>query len=183
MWVFLAAVSGAIVGGVLAIVGGYLANRVLAKSQDRRWLAEERLRQRTRTAERLRKLYAPLVQSTVTFQAVAAEKSFVFVRDGTAENRDARHVRELNAALEIMTAVGGELLVDKDAKPIRELYNSFRLSFNSYLAAWESPAGTQRASDIQTLGQELSKLALDVQEFAERQLDELSAPPTQKDLN
>ena len=126
MWGFL----GAVIGGMCVFGGGFLANRVLMKSEDRRWLAEEKLRHRARTAERLRKLYAPLVQSTVTFQAVAAERPFVQSGDVDEAARNERHVKELNSALALVTAIGGELLVDKDAKPLRQLYNDFRREFN-----------------------------------------------------
>ncbi len=182
MWGFL----GAVIGGLCVLGGGFFANRVLANSENRRWLAEEKLRRRTRTAERLRKLYAPLVQSTVTFQSVAAERLFLMSGDVDEAGRNERHVKELNAALELVTAVGGELLVDKDAKPIRNLYNDFRREFNLYISAWESEygegEGAQRARDIEKHRQELSRLALEIQEFAENQLDELNAPPTLRDL-
>ena len=117
------------------------------------------------------------------FQAVAAERPFVQSRDVDEAGRDERHVKELNAALALVTAIGGELLVDKDAKPLRQLYNDFRREFNLYIAAWESHGvGAERAKVIEKHRQELSRLAIEIQEFAENQLDELNAPPSLGDL-
>ena len=179
MWGFL----GALIGGVIVLAGGFLTDRFRTRNEDRRWLADEKTKQRARTAERLRRLYAPLVQSTATIQGIAAEKDVLFASDGTEENRDARHRKELEIAYTLVTKIGGELLVDRDARPIRELYNAFRGTFNKYLVSLELlPVGTDRATKIEKLKQELSKLAMDIQVFAETQLDELSAPPSQKDL-
>lgn len=178
MWSFLQVLAG----GALALIGAYFGNRGNVKASDRRWLAAEKSKHSARTAERLGRLYSPLVQSAATIQSVAYEKQYVTTRDGTIEKRDERHVHELSAAYILVTRIGGELLIDKDARPIRELYNSFRKKFDEYITAleFESP-GVDRAKKVEELRQQLSKLALEIQEFAENHLDELNAVPTLND--
>ena len=163
----------------MAIVGGFFGSRLNVKATDHRWEASERARHNEETDRRLSRLYEPLVQSAATIQAVAHERGYVTSADGSVENRDARHIVTLKQAYKIVEEVGGALLIDRDARPLREMYNRFRMTFDQFLSASEMmPPSTERAEKIETLRQELGKLAIEIQEAAEVQLDELNTVAT-----
>ena len=178
MWNFLDVCAG----GVLALIGAYFGNRGRVKAEDRRWRATEKSKHSVRTAERLSKLYSPLVQAAATIQSVAYEMQFLSTVDGTVEKREKRHAQMLNAAHLAVTNVGGKLLIDKDARPIRALYESLRKTFDSYLSTLNfEPPGTEKAKKVKDLLLELSKLATEVQDLAENQLDQLNVIPVLED--
>jgi hypothetical protein len=178
MWGLLQTVAG----GLLALVGGFFGNRWTVRAEDRRWRASVGVQRNDRTADRLRKIYGPLVQSTATIQAIAHERQFVTTADGNVNKRDERHAKELAAAHTLVSSIGGEILVDKDARPLRERYNAFRKQFDEYIVFSETaPPGGDRATTIKGMLETLSKQAMEIQEFAEDHLDRLDALPPLSD--
>lgn len=169
-------------GGLLALIGGFFGNRWTVKAEDRRWHASVEVQRNERTADRLRRIYGPLVQSTATIQAIAHERQFVTIADGNVTKRDERHARELADAHTLVSSIGGELLVDKDARPLRERYNAFRKQFDEYIVFSETaPAGADRATTIKGMLETLSKQAMEIQEYAEDHLDRLDTLPPLSD--
>jgi hypothetical protein len=106
------------------------------------------------------------------------ERSFVTTADGTIERRDERHAAMLNEALKVIAEVGGQLLVEPAARPVREAFSDLRRAFDRCRIAEElEPAGTDRATKIRELEQDVARLSLEVQSMAEARLAELDAPP------
>jgi hypothetical protein len=165
------------IGGLLAIIGGFFGSRLNIQATNRRWEATEVSQHNRATAERLSRLYAPLVQSTATIQAISHERQFVTSRDGDVASRDARHSAELARAYKMVEEIGGELLIDADARPLREMYNQFRRTFESFMV--ESESGLKVPIDVakvEQLRQKLGELAIVIQAAAEAQLELLNKP-------
>jgi hypothetical protein len=124
MWGFFQVIAG----GALALLGSYFANRQNGAVSNSQWVATATARHNRQTAKRLHRLYIPLAKATGMIQAVATERKsgVTWNSDGTTENRDKRHVSELNEANSLVVAIGDELNLENEAKPIRDLYFKFR---------------------------------------------------------
>jgi hypothetical protein len=168
-----------LLGGLLVIVGSILGSRINIKATNQIWLSSQLAEHNRGTAQRLTRLYAPLVQSTATIQSVAYERKYLTTQDVTEEARDARHVKMLNKAHQVVEELGGELLIDSDARPLREMYNVFRRTFDRFIVESTSTvASADRASKVEAIQQELGKQAIAIQDAAEAQLAELNKTPT-----
>lgn len=175
MWILLATV----IGSVITFFGMYFGNHYLTEALDRRWLAEQRGLYAREEAQRIRNLYGKMAQSAATLQSITHERTFVSILDGTVEQRNKRHADALLVADNEIREVGGQLIVEPAARPVREKFIELRGAFDRYLNADNSePAGVGRVEKVRELEQEIDRLALEVQDLAERHLEHLSTPPS-----
>ena len=168
-----------IAGGILAIAGGFLANRYVIKAQERKWEAEQTGLYNRETAKRLRKLYGGMVESATTIEAVTRQRSWVNNSDQTVENRDNRHARMLTDAQKQISKVGGQLMIEPAASEVRSRYVEMRKTFDDYLFKDNSGlTGGDHQTEIRNLEKKILDLADEVQSIAQQHLKQLDIPPS-----
>lgn len=150
-WAAAAAAAGAVAGAGL---GGWVTYKVtrrqVAAENDRFYAAQVSAR-RAATAERLRDIYAKIAMAAATLRAVIAERSYI--REGeTRDQRDNRHERMITEAVNTVSTVGGQLLIEDSAGEVRETYETLRSVVEFYFSDEANlPAGTERAKRMEAL--------------------------------
>jgi len=145
--------------------------------EDKRARRSELIGLRAAKAERLRRLYAPIAQSALTFFGVAAEQFFLFGEE-TEGQRDLRHREMMTAAAKAIEPIGGILLVEPGAEAVQEAYQQMRGLCQRYLRAVRDLTGGLPALDeIRELDQEMTASIKDLLELAKAELRDLELPP------
>ena len=87
---------------IAATLGGIL---IAERAETRRWNAAQIGLVNASRAERLRMIYARLVQAAATLQAVVHERGYL-VGDETEAERDKRHNAQVTGAFKLVSEVG-----------------------------------------------------------------------------
>jgi hypothetical protein len=168
----IAALGASLLTGVIT----YLVTRRQVKAEDRRWYADQWMASRTATAERLRAIYAPMAQSAAALQAVIADRSVVLSGE-SVETRDDRHDRTITDALNTVSTVGGQILVESSAQEVRDTYSLIVSIVQHYFASEATlPAGTERAERLRTLVEAILAKVNELLSLARTHLAELERP-------
>jgi hypothetical protein len=143
-----AAAVGAIGGAGLAGLITYRVTRRQVAAENDRFYAGQEAARRAATADRLRDIYATIALAAATLRGVISERSYV--REGeTKEQRDDRHDRMITEALNTVSTVGGQLLVEDSATEVRETYETLVVVVRLYFSDEATlPSGNDRANRL-----------------------------------
>ena len=166
-----------ITGGILTLLGGFVANRYLIKAQERKWEAEQTGLYNRETAKRLRKLYRKMAESATTIEGITRQRSSVSDADQTPENRDKRHALMLVNAQKQLSKVGGQIMIESAANTVREKFVELHTTFDCYLREEQSgQVGGVYQKKIRDLESVILGLANEIRATAQQHLKELDTP-------
>jgi hypothetical protein len=164
--------------GASAITGSiaYLVMRRQVTAEDRRWYANQEVVRRAATADRLREIYAKIALAAATLQSVIGERSHVLEGE-TVEQRDDRHDRMVIAALNTVSTVGGQILIEDSAAEVRETYQTpVSVVQQHFSAEANQPAGNERAELLKALIDAILGLTEKLLELCRQHLAGLERP-------
>ena len=175
----LGAVGASIVTGVIT----YQVTRRQVTAEDRRWYGNQEAARRAATADRLRGIYARMAEAAATLRAVIGERSFLWGNE-TLQERNDRHDRLVTTALNTVSAVGGQLLIEDSASGVRVTYEALVSVVREYFSAEANlPAGVDRADFIKALIESILALADKLLSECRQQLSDLERPIRIKELD
>lgn len=163
-----AVAAAAALGGVAL---GQRGENARAKKQD-----EQRLRDAK--ADRLRRLYEPLIEFALTLRQIASEKSYVLEGD-TIEERDARHQRALSEGMQKVSGIAAAAIVEPGTTAVREAYGATYGACDRYLRSLNMNAlvaNTTSLDELNTQFEAIMTAADELEAVALRQMEELERP-------
>lgn len=124
-----------IIGAAIAVIGSIVASVVVSLTtlkavdkaqaeENRRALAGDRAHLRDLKGERLRELYAPLINYSLLLKRVGAEKGTSPVRPETRETMNARHDKEMADGRAGVEAVRARILVETGTENVWKAYET-----------------------------------------------------------
>ena len=174
-WVaFVASVVGGAVAASAALGGVLLVQR----GEDRRATALDKQRLRDAKAERLRRLYEPLMKFALVLKRVAREQHYLIEGD-TKEARDRRHQKELEEGQRQVSAVVAPITVEPCTADVRAAYEATYNACDRYLRSLRMNAQVPGTNSTEELREQFDTInsAADVLEAAIRaQLQEFEQP-------
>lgn len=175
IWVTFAA---SVVGGVVA-AGAALGGIALAqRGENRRAAKADAQRLRDAKAERLRRLYEPLVEFALVLRQIAAEKSYVMEGD-SVEDRDGRHRRQLVEGMSRTSKVAAAVIIEPGTTKVRTAYELTYQACDRYLRSLNTNAQTPGTVSLDQLRKEhdaLTEAAGGLEAEIQRQLEDLEKP-------
>ncbi len=146
-----AAALGAVGAAAAAGVITYLVTNRRVAADDRRWYANQEAVRRAATANRLRDIYAKIVLAAAVLQTVIGERAYLLEGE-TLQERDDRHDKMVTGALNTVSTVGGQLLVEDAASEVRKTYETLVSLIQPYFSTEAGmPAGPARADRLKAL--------------------------------
>jgi len=161
------------IGGTLG--GAWLGAHFTERGENARWNAAQIAATNVAKAERLRTIYAPMAQSTVTLLQIIQERGFLVSNEDQMQ-RDTRHSNSMNEALRSVGAVGGEVLIEPSANDVSVSYSALVSASERYRTSERLPAGTERRTALTEAVDEINTRATELLKRVQTHLEELDQP-------
>lgn len=164
-------------GGYVATLAGALGAVLLAqRNENRRWLATQIHLADVARADRLRSVYGEMAQAALVLRLVVGQTGFL-LNDETVTQRDKRHDEQIREALGRVGEVGGLILVESSAEPIRDTYSLIASLTDEYMRMdRHEPAGEGRTKKLNDLAEAISAKTDELIQKASDHLTELETP-------
>lgn len=147
-------------------------------AEDRRLSLSDRQRLRDIKAERLRRLYEPLLKFGLYLQQAVREKGYTMAGE-TVEDRDRRHEKELSEGMYQVSQVIASVIMEPETDRVLAAYDAAYGAADQYLRSWRmittgleqgnATRHTEQAAEVQTTSKAL-------QGAVKEQLTELERP-------
>jgi hypothetical protein len=146
------------------------------RAENRRWLATQTHLGNVAPADRLRAVYGEMAQAALALRLVVGERGFRFEGETEAEQNQ-RHDNQIREAMGRVGDVGGLILVESSAEPVREAYTLVADTTRQYMAVdRHEPAGAERQKKLIALADAVSAKTDEVIQKARDHLDQLETP-------
>lgn len=163
--------------GIIGTGAGTLFGvRLTQHGADRRWNAAQVAFANRAEADRLRRVYSRMVAAANMAQSTIGERNTRF-GDETIEERDSRHTRQIKQAVDEVGEVAGEILIEKSATEVADLYNDLVNALGWYLQIDDSPPGLQRTNGLEQRRDEITRLAEEIRVKAQDHVALLDQAP------
>jgi hypothetical protein len=166
-------IAGLGIGGTLG--GTWLGARFTERGENERWNAAQVAAFNVARAERLRRIYAPIAQSSVTLQQIIRERGFLVSGEDETQ-RDIRHSNNMNEALRNVGAVGGDILIESSANEVSTSYTLLQNASQRYRISEHLPAGSERATALNNAVEEINTRVVELLKTIQAHLLELDKP-------
>lgn len=174
-WVTLGA---SVLGGVVAAAAALGGVAIAQRGENARATKSDRQGLRDQKAERLRRLYEPLVEFSLVLQQVAREKAYVLEGD-SVEERDRRHQRQLAEGMHRVGTVIAATVIEPGTTEVRGAYEVTYGACDTYLRSLSMNARVPASTSLVKLNEQFRAIehtAEALQATVLKQLKEMEKP-------
>lgn len=134
MELFASVLAGGL-GGLVAAAAAVMGIALTQRSEDMRLVLADRQHLRDAKAERLRRLYEPLLSFAMVLDGVVKQKGYGMEGE-TVSQRDARHERQMTAQMAKVSEVVPGVMMEPETDAVVDAYNGAFHACDAYLRMW-----------------------------------------------
>jgi hypothetical protein len=166
----------ALAGYATTLAAALGAVRVGQRGEDRRWYATQVQLANVARADRLRDVYGQMAQAAIALRQVISERGFLFDGESAAE-QDVRHRQQIRGAMGRVGEVGGQILVESSAEPVRDAYSIVASLVEHYMRIdTRRPETSSNQDAIMQTGNAVMEMTDQVIQRAREHLVDLETP-------